>query len=384
MSKKKPAPLPDYAGLLARIKDRIRQSQVRAVLSVNAELIRLYWDVGRMLEARQEREGYGTAVIPRLARDLRNELSEVKGFSERNIGRMIAFSRAYPEPSALLPQPVAKLSAAADRPRPATDLDAGGSLLWSIPWGHHAVLLEKIKDIGIRLWYMRQTLLHGWSRNVLSLMIASEAHARQGKAVNNFPDRLPPTQSDLAVQSLKDPYIFDFLTLEEPFHERELETGLLHHLERFLLELGQGFAFVGRQYHLDVGDDDFYVDLLFYHLRLRCFVVIDLKRGAFKAEYAGKMNFYLNVVDDRLRHPTDAPSIGLILCQDRNRVVAEYALRGMNKPIGVSEYELTRALPSELRSSLPTIEVIEAELTELQEEEPAPRVKVASKKGGRS
>jgi predicted nuclease of restriction endonuclease-like (RecB) superfamily len=195
-------------------------------------------------------------------------------------------------------------------------------------------------------------------------MIKSEAHARQGKAISNFPERLPPVQSDLAVQALKDPYIFDFLTLEEPFRERELEAGLLHHLERFLLELGQGFAFVGRQYHLEVGDEDFYLDLVFYHLRLRCFVVAEIKKGAFQAEYAGKMNFYLNLVDDVLRHEADAPSIGLILCQDRNRVVAEYALRGMNKPIGVSEYELTRSLPRELRSSLPTIEAIEAELAE--------------------
>lgn len=384
MSGKKPAPLSDYAGLFGLIKDRIRQSQVRAVLSVNAEMTRLYWDIGRILEARQEREGYGKGVIPRLALDLRNELPEVKGFSERNIGRMIAFSRAYPDPWALLPQAVAKPPSTEDLPQPATNQEEGGSILWSIPWGHHAVLMEKVKDRDARLWYMRQTLLHGWSRNILSLMISSDAHARQGRALSNFPDRLPSPQSDLAVQSLKDPYIFDFLTLEEPFHERELETGLVRHLERFLLELGQGFAFVGRQYHLDVGDGDFYIDLLFYHLRLRCFVVIDLKRGEFKAEYAGKMNFYLNVVDDRLRHETDASSIGLILCQDRNRVVAEYALRGLNKPIGVSEYELTRSLPRELQSSLPSIEDIEAELTESPKGKPAAETKSSTKKGGRS
>ena len=372
MSKKKPTPISAYAGLLGRIKDRIRQSQVRAVHAVNVELIRLYWDVGRILEQQQEREGYGTAVIPRLARDLHNQLPEVKGFSERNIDRMIAFYRAYPQPLEVSPQLVAKPPTDSKMLQAVADRDAADSLLWSIPWGHHAVLLAKVPDLEHRLWYMRQTLQHGWSRNVLALMIDSGAHARQGKAVSNFADRLPPAQSDLAVQALKDPYIFDFLTLEEPFHERELETGLLRHLERFLLELGQGFAFVGRQYHLEVGDEDFYVDLLFYHLRLRCFVVIDLKKGAFKAEYAGKMTFYLNVVDDRLRHAADAASIGLILCQDRNRVVAEYALRGMNKPIGVSEYELTRSLPRDLQSSLPTIEAIEAELTEQAPSEPAP------------
>jgi len=198
---------------------------------------------------------------------------------------------------------------------------------------------------------------------VLHLMIESKYHVRRGKAVTNFPDRLPRAQSDLATQALKDPYIFDFLTLERPFHERELETELLKHLQKFLIELGQGFAFVGRQYHVAVGEDDFYIDLLFYHLMLRCFVVIELKTGQFKAEHAGKMNFYLNVIDDKLRHTTDQPSIGLILCQHRNRVVAEYALHGIKKPIGISQYEITRALPKELRSSLPSIEEIEAELT---------------------
>ena len=383
VSKRQPAKLLNYAGLLGQVKDRIRHAQVRAVLSVNAELIRLYWDIGRILDERQTEEGYGTAVIPRLARDLRNELPDVKGFSERNIGRMIAFFRTYPRPAKLLPravasvgsdpvlpQPVAKLPPTEKVPQPVAQGPSADSVPWSIPWGHHAVLLEKVKAVDHRLWYMNQTLQHGWSRNVLTLMIRSGSHARQGKAITNFAERLPPAESDLVVQSLKDPYVFDFLTLAEPFHERELETGLLQHIERFLLELGQGFAFVGRQYPIVVGDEDFYIDLLFYHLRLRCFVVIDLKKGAFKAEHAGKMNFYLNVVDDKLRHATDAPTIGLILCQDRNRVVAEYALRGMDKPIGISEYELTRTLPRELQSSLPTIEAIEAELAETSDDKP--------------
>lgn len=382
MSKKKPTPLADYAGLLGEIKTRIRQSQARAILAVNAELIHLYWDIGRMLEGRQQHEGWGTAVIPRLARDLKNALPEVKGFSERNIGRMIAFYRAYPTPEAILPQAAAKLPATSKVTDPAVTVD---SVLWTIPWFHHVILLEKVKDLDHRLWYMRQTVAQGWSRSILELQIKSGSHARQGKAITNFGEHLPPEQSDLVVQSLKDPYVFDFLTLTEPFHERELETGLLRHLERFLLELGQGFAFVGRQYPVTVGDQEFYLDLLFFHLRLRCFVVIDLKKGAFLAEYAGKMNFYLNVVDDTLRHPTDAPTIGLILCQDRNKVVAEYALRGMTKPIGVSEYELTRALPKDLQSSLPTIEAIEAELTEAPPEKPTPKRLAAKKpKGGQS
>ena len=276
---------------------------------------------------------------------------------------------------------MAKSSATANLPQAVAKSETGQSLLWSIPWGHHAVLIEKVKEIEHRLWYMQQTLQHGWSRNILSLMIQSDAHARQGTAVSNFAAQLPPLQSDLVAQSLKDPYIFDFLTLEEPFHERELETGLLQHLERFLIELGRGFAFVGRQHHFTVGDGDYYIDLLFYHLKLRCFVVIDLKTGAFKAEHAGKMNFYLNVVDDKLRHESDAPSIGLILCQNRNQVVAEYALRGMTKPIGISEYELTRSLPQELQSSLPTIEDIEAELTEPKPKKLSPTRLPKKKKG---
>jgi predicted nuclease of restriction endonuclease-like (RecB) superfamily len=250
--------------------------------------------------------------------------------------------------NAISPPAVAKSSA--DQ-----DTAIGQPLVAQLPWAHNVLLMQKVKDLSARLWYMRQTLAQGWSRNVLALMIDSGAHLRQGQAIPNFDRQLPPPQSDLAAQAIKDPYIFDFLTLEEPFHERELETGLLVHVEKFLLKLGQGFAFVGRQYHLDVGEDDFYIDLLFYHLRLRCFVVVDLKRGSFKAEHAGKMNFYCNVVDDRLRHATDQPTIGLILCQDKNRLVAEYALKGVNKAIGISEYRLTRALPARLRNYLKTV-----------------------------
>ncbi len=245
-----------------------------------------------------------------------------------------------------------------------------------------SLLMEKVKNLGQRLWYMEQTLANGWSRDVLSVMIKSNAHQRQGQAITNFERLLPAPQSDLVQQTLKDPYIFDFLTLQEPFHERELETSLLHQLERFLLELGQGFAFVGRQVHLDLGSDDFYIDLLFYHLKLRSFVVIDLKKGKFKPEYAGKMNFYLSVVDDKLRHKADEPSIGLILCQDRNQIVAEYALRGVDTPIGISEYDLTRALPVNLRSALPTVEEIEAELTDTDSSSPVESDPVLSKAKG--
>ncbi|MBM4094079.1 MAG: DUF1016 domain-containing protein, partial [Planctomycetes bacterium] len=324
---------------------------------------------------------WGAAVIPRLARELRNEIPEVKGFSERNIKRMLAFYRAYTNVPPIVPQPVAQCAPAGKVPRTVALIPAPArptssptdSPIWLIPWGHHALLLEKVKEPTHRLWYMQQTLANGWSRNVLALAIDGRAHERQGKAVTNFPELLPSPQSDLAVQMLKDPYLFDFLTLEEPFHERELETRLVQHLEKFLLELGQGFAFVGRQYRLDVGGEDFFIDLLFYHLRLRSFVVVDLKTGPFKPEYAGKLNFYCNVVNDQVRHATDQPTIGLILCQTKDRVLAEYALSGIDKPIGVSSYELTRALPPNLKSALPTVEEIEAELAATEQKQAEPR-----------
>lgn len=357
----KPAGSARFSGLLAEIKGRIQTAQTRAVLAANSELVHLYWDIGRIIHDRQRRDGWGAAVIPRLAQELHNEMSELKGFSERNIKRMLAFYRAYPSPAAIVPQAASLLATPKKGPQAAAQMSE--SLLWSIPWFHHVILLEKIKNPDTRRWYMEQTLGNGWSRNVLGLMINANAHNRHGKAVANFQQRLPSPQSDLVQQSLKDPYVFDFLTLTEPFQERELETGLVGHLEKFLLELGQGFAFVGRQYHLDVGGDDFYIDLLFYHLRLRAFVVIELKKGKFKPEHAGKLNFYCNVINERLKHPTDQPTIGLILCQSHDQLLAEYSLSGINQPIGISTYQLTRALPSTLKSALPTVEQIEAELS---------------------
>ncbi len=330
-----------YADLLQDIKHRIQQAQGRAMLAVNAELVLLYWEIGKLIHQRQQQEGWGSSVIPRLSVDLRNALPEIKGFSERNIGYMIRFAREYGSDD-FLQQPVAKLA--------------------HIPWGHNIVLIEKLKIIEERLWYAQQIIEQGWSRETLIGAIKTQAHIRQGAAVNNFTHRLPEIQSELAQGLLKDPYLFDFLTLEEPFHERELETGLMHHIEKFLLQLGQGFAFVGRQYELTISNHDYYLDLLFYHLKLRAFVVVELKRGPFKPEYAGKMNFYCSVVDDTLRHVSDQPTIGLILCQTKDRLIAEYALRDVQKPIGVADYELTRALPDNLKSSLPSIEQIEFEM----------------------
>jgi predicted nuclease of restriction endonuclease-like (RecB) superfamily len=368
--------LTPYAGLLVEIKSRIQLAQTRAVLAVNGELIRLYWQIGQLLDERQASEGWGAGVIPGLARDIRNELPEQKGFSERNLKRMLAFHRAYRGVSLAGPGfvPHAVAPAVPGVPPPAKVPQAvaqiDGDLLASVPWGHHVLLLERVKDPAMRGWYMAQVMSNGWSRNVLAMQIDTQAHARQGKLPNNFTARLPATQSDLVQQALKDPYVFDFLTLEEPFHERELETGLVRHLEKFLLELGQGFAFVGRQYPLVVGDSEFYIDLLFYHLKLRCFVAIELKRGAFKPEYAGKLNFYCNVVDDTLRHPADNPTIGLMLCRGKDNVLAEYALRGIDKPIGIANFELMRALPESLQSALPTIEALEAQLAGAADPQP--------------
>ena len=327
-----------YEEFLRDLKQRIRTAQVRAVLAVNRELVLLYWQIGREILERQDRAGWGAKIIESLAADLHLEFPEVKGFSTRNLKYMRALAEAYPD-SAFVQQVVAQ-----------------------IPWGHNVRILDGTRDRVEREWYIRQTVQNGWSRNVLVLQIESGLYRRQGKAQTNFTATLPAPQSDLARQVLKDPYNFDFLMLAADAREREMESALLDHLRKFLLELGVGFAFVGSQYPLEVGGEDFRIDLLFYHLKLRCFVVIDLKMGAFQPEYAGKMNFYLSAVDDLLRHPADQPSIGVILCKSKNAVVAEYALRDTAKPIGISKYLATVKLPADLKGSLPTVEELEAEL----------------------
>ena len=243
------------------------------------------------------------------------------------------------------------------------DLEFVQQVAAQLPWFHLAVLLDKVKDLEERLFYIQNAIKNGWSRSAMVHQIELNLYSRQGKAISNFKEKLPPSQSDLAHCTLKDPYLFDFLNIGDEAHEREVEKGLVKHMEKFLLELGAGFAFVGRQYHLELGDQDFYLDLIFYHLKLRCFMVLELKDKDFKPEYAGKMNFYLSAVDDLLKHPTDNPSIGLILCKSKNNVLAEYTLRDMTKPISLAEYRLTEALPEDLKTSLPTIEELEAELS---------------------
>jgi predicted nuclease of restriction endonuclease-like (RecB) superfamily len=332
-----------YRDLLARLKSQIRTAQVRAAVAVNQELVLLYWGIGKEILARQKEDGWGTRVIERLAKDLRSEFPDMQGLSSRNLGYMKAFAEAWPDES-ILQQLAAKL-----------------------PWFHNCVLLDKVKVPQERIWYIEQAIHNGWSRNVLVMQIESGLYRRQGKAITNFHTTLPQPQSDLAQQLIKDPYNFDFLTLTTEAHERDLERGLLAHLRQFFIELGVGFALVGSQVPLEVGGEDFKLDLLFYHLKLRCFVVIDLKMGQFKPEYAGKLNFYLSAVDDMLRHPDDKPSIGLILCKAKNGIVAEYALRDIGKPLGISEFRHLEKLPEQLKGTLPTIEEIEAELASSQE-----------------
>ena len=366
-----------YKGLLTNIKNRVRQGQLKVNLAANAEMLATYWDIGRMIHFQQQQKGWGKGVIPKLANDLKNELAEVKGFSVRNIQMMVQFFNEYQMITSIGQLPVADLESQSITQLPVAHLDNTAitqltvaqledtknqaQLIALIGWTQHTILLQKIKDLSIRYWYMQQILEQGWSRDTLVAQIKSKIHERQGALVHNFDNTLTNAHSLWAKQTFKDPYIFDFITLATEFSERELELELVKHVEKFLLELGAGFAFVGRQYKLEVSDKDFQLDLLFYHLKMRCFVVIDLKKGDFLPEYAGKMNFYCSAVDDLLKHETDKPTIGLILCKGKDKIFAEYALRDLNKPIGVSEYELTQMLPDNLKSSLPSIEDIEKE-----------------------
>ena len=332
----------DYAVWLTEIKARIQGERLRLVLASNSVMVMLYWDIGQRILRKQAEQGYGTKVVDRLATDLRAAFPEMKGFSPRNLKYMRAFAAAWPEREV-----VQQLAA-------------------QVPWFHNCLLLDKVSDVATRLWYIEAIRREGWSRNILSLQIQGQAHLRQGKAQNNFPATLPPADSDMAVQIFKDPYLFDFLGTAAPRREAELERGLVEHIQRFLLELGQGFAFVGRQVHLEIGDDDFYLDLLFYHLKLRRYIVIELKARKFEPGDGAQLGMYMTAVDRLLAHPDDKPTLGLLLVREKNRVLVEYALGGSTLPISVAEWEtqLTRALPSELQDSLPTIEEIEAELSE--------------------
>ena len=330
----------DYPKVLNELKQRVSTAQFRAAATVNSELVRLYLHIGKTLH-QTSAAGWGNRVIERLAKDLRKAFPGIAGFSRTNVFYMRQVYEAWEGADELVQQ-----------------------LVGQIPWGHHLTLIARVNTAKQRTFYLQQSAAQGWSRAMLVAQIQSRLHARSGKAISNFARTRPAKQASFAQEAFKDPYLFDFLSLAGDAGERELERGLTDHVQKFLLELGAGFAFVGRQVDLEVSGQAFRMDLLFYHLRLRCYVVIDLKAGEFKPEYAGKMNFYLSAVDDQFRHPDDQPSIGLILCTARDRLIAEYALRDLRKPIGVSEWQtkLVRSLPKALRGSLPTVEEIEKEL----------------------
>jgi predicted nuclease of restriction endonuclease-like (RecB) superfamily len=339
MSKKTLALPEGYGDWLAGLKRRIAGARQRALLAANAEQIRLYHDIGRDILERQGREGWGAKVIDRLAADLRAAFPDMKGLSSSNLKYMRFFAQECP------------------------DLQIGQQSADQLPWFHVVTLITRLSDTALRGWYAQQALLQSWPRDTLVVQIKSQLHLRQGAAITNFDRRLAPSEAGMAVEVLKDPYHFDFLGLGEEAHERDIENALVRHITRFLLELGAGFAFVGKQFRLEVSGEEFFIDLLFYHTRLKCYVVVELKAQAFKPEHAGQLNFYLSTVDAQLKASDDKPTIGLLLCKTKNRLVAEYALSGIAKPIGVAEYQLVRALPEPLDTCLPSIEDLESELS---------------------
>lgn len=333
--------LKSYPKTLEQIKKDIQQSQLRAALSITKELAMLYWRTGRVLSERITQEGWGSKTMKRLEADLKQAFPDVSGFSIRNLHYMRKFAERFPD---------SNCAAAAAQ----------------IPWGHNMLLLDSLKGEVQHLWYINQTVENGWSRSTLDTWIKSDLYSRQGKALTNFKETLPEPQSDLAEQAIKDPYNFSFLALDKKHREAELEQGLIDHIQRFLLELGDGFAFVGRQYELQVAGKDYIIDLLFYHLYLRCYFVIELKATEFNPRDTGQINFYLSAVDDLLRHSSDNPTIGILICKQKNHIEVEYALRRCSSPISVASYEtkLVKSLPKDLKSSLPTTAEIEAELSE--------------------
>lgn len=331
----------DYKDWLIEIKLKIRSGQIKAAIAVNSVLIQFYWDLGKMITEKQTQTQWGDGLLMQLSHDLKSEFPEMKGLSSRSLKYARQFYQFYKD-------------------------SIGQQVVAQIPWGHNILIISKLKDLQEAQFYLQQTIENKWSRDVLGLQIKSNLYHRKGKAVTNFKQALPEPFSDLAQQTLNDPYIFDFLNLTLKAKERDIENQLVRHITKFLLELGKGFAFIGQQYHLEVAGEDYYLDLLFYNVPLKCYVVIELKNTKFIPEYAGKLNFYLSAVDDLLKKEDDRPTIGMLLCRDKNNIAVEYALRDMNKPIGVSEFQLTEMLPEEIKSSLPTVEELENELKNLE------------------
>ncbi|RYE22667.1 MAG: DUF1016 domain-containing protein [Sphingobacteriaceae bacterium] len=339
----------DYKNWLSEIKSKLRFSQIKASIAVNGALIEFYWDLGRIITEKQVTANWGDGILKQLSHDLKGEFPEMTGLSERNLKYARQFYQFYE--SFIGQQPVAQFRQ---------------HLVAQIPWGHNLLIISKSSDLQEAQFYVQQTLENNWSRDILGLQIKSDLYYRKGKAITNFKQSLPEPLSDLAQQTLNDPYIFDFLTLTPKAKERDIENQLVSHITKFLLELGKGFAFIGQQYHLEVAEEDYYLDLLFYNIPLKCYVVIELKNTKFIPEYAGKLNFYLSAVDDLLKKADDRPTIGMLLCRDKNNIAVEYALRDMNKPIGVSEFQFTEILPEGIKSNLPSIEEIEKELKNIE------------------
>jgi predicted nuclease of restriction endonuclease-like (RecB) superfamily len=353
--------LTDYQNWLTQIKQRVASTRTRAALAANSELIALYYELGAQIVDREVHSKWGSGFIDAFSRDLKHAFPEMKGFSSKNLRYCRAFFRFYSD-STIWQQAVAKLQ---DTPWVGVDPELARQIR-DLPWGHNIQIFTKCRTLDEARFYVAKTLDQGWSRDVLALQLKSRLHERAGKAVNNFSSTLPALQSDLVQQTLKDPYTFDFMSLTEPYNERDVERQLTQHMTQFLLELGKGFAFVGRQYPLSVAGNDYYIDLLFYHVVLKCYVVVELKNRRFTPEYAGKLNFYLSAVDSLLKLNDDNPTIGLLLCRDKNNIEVEFALRDMNKPMGVSEYTLVETLPDNLKGSMPTVEEIEQDLQQLQ------------------
>lgn len=356
-----------YKQWIAELKEKVRSAQLKAAVAVNSELIELYWDLGKMITEKQT--AYGTGFLQQLSKDLSAAFPEMKGFSRRNLSSMAQFYRFY-EPS-IWQQPVANFENAdktensvGDNQKLPAETEIRRHAFAQIPWGHNILIFTKTGSVAEARFYIQQTLQNGWSRNVLALQLKSNLYKRAGKAINNFSQTLTSPQSDLAGETLKDPYAFDFISMAQPYRERDIEDQLVQHITKFLLELGKGFAFIGQQYHLEIAGNDYYIDLLFYHTRLKCYVVIEQKNTRFLPEYAGKLNFYLSAVDTLLKDETDKPTIGIIMCRKKNNIEAEFSLRDLNKPIGISEFNLTEIIPDELKSSLPTIEEIENEFND--------------------
>ena len=342
----------EYKNWLESLKNSFRSSQIKASIKVNTTLLEFYWDLGGQILEKQEEHKWGSGFLEELSHDLSAEFPDLKGFSYRNI----RFIRQW---YVFWQQGAAKIEN--------ENWQQLVAILFQVPWGHHQIILNKIKNIDEAIYYVQNTIKNGISRNVLIHQIESNFYGRDGKAITNFENTLPPIQSDLAKEITKDPYNFDFIALTQDYQEKELEDALTKNITNFLLELGSGFAFVGRQYKLIVGGDEFKIDLLFYHIKLKCYVVVELKATSFKPEHAGKLSFYTSAIDGELKGSDDNSTIGILICKSKNDTVVEYTLKDINKPLGISEYQLTEILPKEYKSSLPSIEEIEAKLDEIEE-----------------